>query len=96
MGRSESMAQHLRKQQRARRSQSLALLLHHSGRGLRGGELYGESDKQGSSPVKDPVHPTELVATVYYAMGIDPSMEVLNDLKQPRPLVYGSPLTRLF
>jgi len=67
-----------------------------AGGGLRGGELYGESDKQGSSPVKDPVHPTDLVATVYYTMGIDPSMEVLNDLKQPRPLVYGSPLTRLF
>ena len=35
--------------------------------------MYGKSDEQGSSPVDDPVHPTDLVATIYYALGIDPN-----------------------
>ena len=33
----------------------------------------------------------ELVATIYHALGIDPEMEVLNDLKQPRKLVESLP-----
>jgi hypothetical protein len=42
------------------------------------------------------VHPTDLVATIYYALGINPAMEILNDLKQPRELVKGDPLLKLF
>lgn len=67
-----------------------------AGGGVRGGELYGKSDATGSSPLESPVHPTQLVATVYYALGINPSLEVLNDLNQPRPLVPGEPLMKLF
>lgn len=67
-----------------------------AGAGVKRGVLYGRSDETGSSPLEDPVHPTDLVATVYYALGIDPAMEVLNDLNQPRPLVQGTPLLRLF
>ena len=60
------------------------------------GSQYGKSDDQGSSPVDSPVHPTDLVATIYYALGINPAMEILNDLKQPRELVKGEPLMKLF
>ncbi|MGI8785535.1 MAG: DUF1501 domain-containing protein [Acidobacteriota bacterium] len=67
-----------------------------AGAGVKRGALYGKSDETGSSPLEDPVHPTDLIATVYYALGIDPAMEVLNDLNQPRPLVQGTPLLRLF
>ena len=42
------------------------------------------------------LNPVDLVATIYWALGIDPSMEVLNDLKQPRALVEGKPITGLF
>ena len=42
------------------------------------------------------IHPTDLVATIYYALGINPAMEILNDLKQPRELVKGEPLLKLF
>ena len=55
-----------------------------------------KSDDTGSSPLDDPVHPTDLVATIYYALGIDPAMQVLNDLNQPRELVKGNPLLKLF
>jgi hypothetical protein len=67
-----------------------------AGAGVRRGVLYGKSDAQGSSPVENPVHPTDLVATIYYALGINPAMEVLNDLKQPRELVKGEPQVKLF
>ena len=67
-----------------------------AGPGVRRGALYGKSDEQGSSPVADPVHPTDLVATIYHSLGIDPNTMVLNDLKQPRELVKGETLTKLF
>src|SRR5213592_668539 len=67
-----------------------------AGAGVARGAQYGKSDDQGSSPVDSPVHPTDLVATIYYALGINPAMEILNDLKQPRELVKGDPLLKLF
>ena len=67
-----------------------------AGAGVKRGEVYGKSDATGSAPTENPVHRTDLLATAYYALGIDPAMEVLNDLKQPRPLVKGQPLVKLF
>jgi hypothetical protein len=58
--------------------------------------MYGKSHAHASSPADKPVHPVDLVATIYYSLGIDPSMEVLNDLKQPRMLVEGKPVLDLF
>lgn len=67
-----------------------------AGAGIKRGEVYGKSDETGSAPTENPVHPTDLLATVYYSLGIDPDMEILNDLNQPRPLVKGAPLVTLF
>lgn len=67
-----------------------------AGAGIRRGAVYGKSDATASAPTENPVHPTDLLATVYYALGIDPGMEILNDLNQPRPLVKGQPLVQLF
>ncbi|MDA1316358.1 MAG: DUF1501 domain-containing protein [Acidobacteria bacterium] len=67
-----------------------------AGAGIPGGRLYGESDETASSPKEKPVHPNDLLATVYYALGIDPNMEIYNHLGQPRELVKGKPVTDLF
>ncbi len=67
-----------------------------AGAGIRRGYVHGESDKTGSSPRKDPVHPGELLATIYHAFGIDPATLVYNHLNQPRELVQSHPVTRLF
>lgn len=67
-----------------------------AGAGIPGGQVYGASDETASSPKEKPVHPTELLATVYYALGIDPEMTVYNHLDQPRELVQGEPLTDLW
>jgi len=66
------------------------------GAGIKRGYIHGKSDKTGSSPVENPVHPTELLATIYHAMGIDPESIVYNHLNQPRELVKAKPVTQLF
>jgi len=67
-----------------------------AGASLRRGYVHGESDKTGSAPLKDPVHPAEILATIYHAVGIDPATIVYNHLNQPRELVKGKAVTRLF
>lgn len=67
-----------------------------AGAGIKRGHVHGESDKTGSSPRRDPVHPGELLATIYHAFGIDPATIVLNHLNQPRELVQANPVAQLF
>ena len=67
-----------------------------AGAGIRRGALYGKSDATASSPVEDPVHPKEILATIYHALGIKPSTMVLNHLDQPRELVQAKPIVELF
>jgi uncharacterized protein (DUF1501 family) len=66
------------------------------GAGIKRGYVHGKSDKTGSAPVEDPVHPGELLATIYHAFGIDPETIVHNHLNQPRELVKAKPVTKLF
>ena len=67
-----------------------------AGAGIKRGYVHGRSDKTGSSPAEDPVHPMELLATMYHACGIDPETIVHNHLNQPRELVKAKPVTKLF
>lgn len=67
-----------------------------TGAGVKRGYVHGESDQTASSPRTDPVHPTELLASVYHAFGIDPETIVYNHLNQPRELVKAQAVTRLF
>ena len=67
-----------------------------AGAGIGRGVQYGESDATASSPKEKPVHPNDLLATLYYALGIDPEMEIRNHLNQPRELVKGKVVTDLF
>jgi hypothetical protein len=67
-----------------------------AGADIKRGYVHGESDKTGSSPTEDPVHPTELLATLYHAFGIDPETIVYNHLNQPRELVKAKAVTKLF
>lgn len=60
-----------------------------AGAGVKRGVVYGKSDKTGSAPIETPVHPIELVATIYHLCGIDPATMVLNHLNQPRELVQA-------
>ncbi|HEY7424706.1 MAG TPA: DUF1501 domain-containing protein [Gemmataceae bacterium] len=64
-----------------------------AGAGAKRGLVYGKSDKTASAPVENPVHPRELLATIYHSVGIDPATMVLNHLNQPRELVQGEVVT---
>ena len=67
-----------------------------AGAGTKRGYVHGKSDETASAPVEDPVHPAELLATVYHAFGIDPETMVMNHLNQPRELVKARPVHALF
>ena len=60
-----------------------------AGAGIKKGFVHGKSDKTASAPLENPVHPMELLATVYNAVGINPGTIVYNHLNQPRELVKG-------
>ena len=67
-----------------------------AGAGIKRGFVYGKSDQTGSAPLETPVHPIELLATIYHAVGINPQTIVYNHLNQPRELVKAEPVTKLF
>jgi len=67
-----------------------------AGAGMKRGFVLGKSDKTASSPVENPVHPIELLATIYHAVGIDPNTIVMNHLNQPRELVKAEAVMKLF
>lgn len=66
-----------------------------AGAGVRRGYVHGKSDKTASAPLEKPVHPRELLATIYHSMGINPSTLVYNHLNQPRELVQGETVTEI-
>src|SRR5687768_13512138 len=63
---------------------------------VRRGALYGSSDGTGSAPKDKPIHPIQILATIYYALGVDPKTIVYNHLNQPRELIQAEPIVDLF
>jgi hypothetical protein len=66
-----------------------------AGAGIKRGFVFGKSDKTASAPTENPVHPKELLATIYHSMGIDPGTIVYNHLNQPRELVQAEPVPKI-
>lgn len=66
-----------------------------AGGGIRGGQVYGSSDRTAAYPSTNPVSPADLAATIYHCLGIDPRAHVAD--QQGRPLVVcpGSPIRAL-
>jgi hypothetical protein len=67
-----------------------------AGAGIKRGYVHGKSDATASSPLENPVHPTQILATIYHALGIHPETIVYNHLNQPRELVKAEAVTALF
>ena len=67
-----------------------------AGAGTKRGYVHGHSDQTASAPLDDPVHPGQLLASVYHAFGIAPDTIVYNHLNQPRELVKAEAVTALF
>ena len=60
-----------------------------AGAGARRGVVFGKSDKTASAPIENPVHPIQLVATIYHSVGLDPHSIIYNHLNQPREMVQA-------
>jgi hypothetical protein len=60
-----------------------------AGGGVRGGFVYGKSDKVGADPADNPVTPHDVVATLYSLLGIPPETELPDNLG--RPVRVGGP-----
>ena len=67
-----------------------------AGAGIKRGYVHGRSDKTASAPLDNPVHPGELLATIYESFGIAPETIVYNHLNQPRELVKAHSVSGLF
>jgi hypothetical protein len=67
-----------------------------AGGGVRGGQVVGASDQQGAEPRDRPVHPAEIAATVYHALGIDLRTQLPAADGRLMPLVEAQPVMELF
>jgi hypothetical protein len=64
-----------------------------AGGGVRGGQVYGATDKAAAYVKDDPVGPADLAATVLFHLGIDLSLEYHAPLLNERhPICTGRPL----
>ena len=67
-----------------------------SGGGLRMGEVVGATNSKAEYPVERPLHPQDLLATIYRHLGIDPRTEVLDAAGRPHALLKsGEPIREL-
>ncbi len=67
-----------------------------AGGGIRGGHVYGKSDRLAAYPSENPVSPADLTATVYHALGVNPEKRLADREGRVVPLTEGSPVVALF
>ena len=68
-----------------------------AGGGIKGGVVYGASDKDAAYPVDRPTNPEDLAATIYAALGIDHHLQLPDAAGRPVSILEsGRPLTELF
>jgi len=66
-----------------------------AGGGIRGGAIYGQSDKIGAAVKDKPVRPQDLGATIYHSLGVPLDLQVGKD-GFTRAVSSGQPLLSLF
>jgi hypothetical protein len=67
-----------------------------AGGGIKGGFIYGSSDKIGARPSSNPVLPADVIATIYHCLGIPSDLELHDRLNRPFQLVpWGGPIREL-
>ena len=66
-----------------------------AGGGVRGGQVYGSSDRGAAYPSSNPVSPADIAATMYYCLGIDPRAHVTDQEGRPLVVSAGNPIQGL-
>ncbi|HUY36031.1 MAG TPA: DUF1501 domain-containing protein [Pirellulales bacterium] len=67
-----------------------------AGGGIRGGAVFGQSDRFAAYPARDPVTPEDIAATIYHALGVDPDTRIVDPLDRPQSVALGRPIHALF
>lgn len=67
-----------------------------AGGGIRGGIVFGASDRFAAYPARNPVTPEDIAATIYQALGIPPESRILDSLNRPHTVALGNPIFDLF
>jgi hypothetical protein len=63
-----------------------------AGGGVRGGQVYGSSDRIGAYPREGRVRPEDLSATIFHGLGLAPGAEYRDPLGRPQPISRGEVL----
>jgi hypothetical protein len=67
-----------------------------AGGGVRGGQVYGSSDKLAAYVKDNPVSPEDFLATIYHSFGLPPESEIHDREGRPHRACDGRPVTALF
>ena len=67
-----------------------------AGAGVRGGSVFGASDRWAAYPTSDPVSPDDLGATILHALGIEPATTIKDTFGRPLRINDGTPVVSLF
>ena len=67
-----------------------------AGGGVRGGQVYGSSDKQAAYPADNPVDPADVTATIFHLLGIDPHTQIHDREGRPLAISHGRVIEGLF
>jgi len=63
-----------------------------AGGGIRGGTVYGSSDKNGAYPADGRVQACDLIATMFHCLGYSPDTEIRDTEGRPLSLTRGTPI----
>lgn len=66
-----------------------------AGGGIRGGQVVGSSDQHAAYPASDPVEPTDVQATIYHCLGLDPGQLIYDRSQRPFEISSGTPIRQL-
>ena len=67
-----------------------------AGGGIRGGAVYGASDKLAARPISKPARPQDFTATLYHALGIRTDVTLDDRGGRPQRFCDGTPICELF
>lgn len=67
-----------------------------AGGGVTAGAVIGKSDQYAAYPVEKAATPEDLIATIYYALGMNWEAEIHDRLNRPLPVTRGQPIMDFF
>jgi uncharacterized protein (DUF1501 family) len=67
-----------------------------AGGGIKGGQVYGSSDRIAAYPRDGRVQPQDLTATIFHCLGHSPDTEIHDALGRPHPISRGDVVRGIF